>query len=221
MSGTEEYAKVLARKAAAHYSLGLGYKDMNEDTLNCIADVIKRYVVMLGSTSLDRAEQSGRATIGSLDMLQSICRDGSRREDSIRDLRDFIRLDPDSSNSRWNLPSYHKSIQFPVKQQQISKNSDDGPKPAYIPEHLPSFPPVHTYRKALGGSKRGAPNELTNSSSSSSRSSSSSSSIGPTNSGGGGSDKRGKVNEEMMQSVLASSDIKAAISVISDGALNK
>lgn len=63
----------------------------------------------------------------------------------------------EKSKAAWNQPFPHTVLPFPIRQrlQEGAMVPDEKlSKPEYVPAHLPSFPPVHTYNYAGARKKR-------------------------------------------------------------------
>ena len=72
-------------------------------------------------------------------------------------------------NPNWNQPFHHEVKDFPIKpnpskrrrneQTSSSGSASYNNKPPYIPEHLPNFPPRHTYSSTVHKSKKSKTHE--------------------------------------------------------------
>ena len=134
---SEDFANFLISQSTAITCLALGYTETSPACLNALTDVVKQYIRWIGEQSVEVAESSGRCHPGILDVLSII---GDYKE-----LNHF--------KLQWNQPSQNviDVPDFPVKKQfkrfRNELMSDSAVHGNNVPDHLPNFPPKHTYSR--------------------------------------------------------------------------
>jgi hypothetical protein len=114
--------------------------------------VTRQYIQSLGRNSAETAELSGRVQVGFQDVLTVL--GSSRLKDSRwQDLREFA--SPSNGSQGWNQPFPYDVPTFPKasKKSYTSNDSSSSSTRAYVPTHLPPFPPSHTYKMKAGKRK--------------------------------------------------------------------
>ena len=66
------YANEIAKRAVARACVALGFKYCQESALESLADVLRQYVVSIGTTARDQAEVSGRCAVGIQDLILAV-----------------------------------------------------------------------------------------------------------------------------------------------------
>lgn len=66
------YANEVAKRAVARACVALGFKYCQESALESLADILKHYILTIGSTARDQAEVSGRSVVGIQDIILAI-----------------------------------------------------------------------------------------------------------------------------------------------------
>lgn len=69
---SEEFAREVTKQAIARACTALEYKNIQQSSLDALADIIKNYVETLGEKTRDIAENSGRAIPGVQDVISSL-----------------------------------------------------------------------------------------------------------------------------------------------------
>jgi histone H3/H4 len=68
----EEFSQAITRQAIARAALALDFKEADEDALQCLAEVMQRYLETIGVAVQSSAEASGRAYPGSQDAIAAL-----------------------------------------------------------------------------------------------------------------------------------------------------
>ena len=77
-------------------------------------------------------------------------------------MRDFafenVKIPTQESKVRWSQPFPHTVSDFPERQKRRHEEiiSGDRIKGAHVPDFLPRYPPVHTYKRSIQTSKKAA-----------------------------------------------------------------
>lgn len=66
------YANEIAKRAVARACVALGFKHCQESALESLADILRQYVVSIGSACRDQSEVSGRCAVGIQDVILAI-----------------------------------------------------------------------------------------------------------------------------------------------------
>ena len=69
---SDEYALQVTHQAVARACLAMDIKTSYSNTVSVLSDVVKHYVKSLASNALDTAENAGRYTIGTQDVITSL-----------------------------------------------------------------------------------------------------------------------------------------------------
>ena len=65
----EEYARELSKMAVSKTAVALGYKFAQPEAVDCLADVIRRYIEELAEETQSNVESFGRTNPGVMDAL--------------------------------------------------------------------------------------------------------------------------------------------------------
>ena len=66
---SEEYAQELSKLAVSKASVALGYKFAQPEAVDCLADVLRKYVEELAEDTQSSVESYGRTTAGIMDIF--------------------------------------------------------------------------------------------------------------------------------------------------------
>mmetsp|Transcript_980 Transcript_980/g.1637 ORF Transcript_980/g.1637 Transcript_980/m.1637 type:complete len:229 (-) Transcript_980:1263-1949(-) len=164
----DEYASEIMRLAVARACVALGFKNCEKNAIDSLADVLQNYIRTLGEGFQSHAESAGRVHAGIQDVLPAL--EFTRpKNTNWTELSKFAFEDVKRPNllsaSKWCQPFPFEVPDFPIPQSSdaaasgdttIATSSDDYDDlgqpfsvicDAYIPEHLPPYPPVHTYKR--------------------------------------------------------------------------
>ena len=156
----DEYAQEITKQAAARACVALGINRTSSATLDCLADVVRHFSQSLSANIMERSEISSRAQPGIHDIL-SVLSDPSK-PDSWDKLRDFafenVKEPTVASSTRWNQPFPHDVPDFPERQKrrhdERSFTHENRIKASHVPEFLPPYPPLHTYKRTVPSGKK-------------------------------------------------------------------
>lgn len=155
----DEFARELTKQAIARACVALGSKTTSMAVLDSLADIVRHFITQMGVRMQSVAEASGRAIPGIQDVLYNAQKFNLRTNSKIRweELSDFA-VPSDPQVQGWNHPFPHQISNFPIRQSAISDrvslNEPGATRGDYIPQHLPPFPPAHTYKRTQSSKKR-------------------------------------------------------------------
>ena len=155
----DEYAQEITKQAAARACVALGINRTAPATLDCLADVVRHFSQSLSANVMERSEISSRAQPGIHDIL-SVLSDPSKPDawDKLRDFAFENVKEPTLSSTRWNQPFPHEVPDFPERQKrrhdERSFTHENRIKAAHVPEFLPPYPPLHTYKRTVPSGKK-------------------------------------------------------------------
>ena len=156
----DEYAQEITKQAAARACVALGYQRTTPATLDCLADLVQHYIQSLSSNILEISEISGRVQPGIQDVLSALS--DPAKPDSWDKLRDFAFenvKDPTlASETKWCQPFPHEVPDFPERQKRRHDerlySHEIRIKAAHVPDFLPPYPPLHTYKRTVPSGKK-------------------------------------------------------------------
>lgn len=146
---SDEYAREITKQSVARACAALGIKNTYPSVIESLADVMRHYIQSISEKTLQNCETSGRLAPGIQDLIPIL------GDNSWKVLRDFAFEDVNNPNDernkgKWNQPFPVQISKFPVKKRNISESmttlGEVQIKGAFVPSHLPSYPPAHTYR---------------------------------------------------------------------------
>uniref|UniRef100_A0A7S3HA90 Transcription initiation factor TFIID subunit 8 n=1 Tax=Spumella elongata TaxID=89044 RepID=A0A7S3HA90_9STRA len=158
----DEYANEITKLAVARACLALGFKQCERSALDSMADILQNYMRMLGANAQEQAEISGRVHAGIQDLIP-VLESTRPKNTNWKELRAFafedVKNPTQENTTKWYQPFPFDVPSFPVATSvdAISSSSllgESGAKDLYIPDHLPAFPPAHTYRRSTASSKK-------------------------------------------------------------------
>jgi hypothetical protein len=160
---SDDFAREATKRAVATAALAFDFEVSNDNLVESLADVVRHYVEKLGNLSKEVAETGGRAKLGVQDVVVALNKLVPEAT-SWRELRDFgfesVQNPGEAKDTlvpRWVQPFPSSVTEFPVNKRDVTMVPEyDGKcvRGANVPNHLPPFPPEHTYKRTENKKKR-------------------------------------------------------------------